>query len=102
VTEVRSLITKGDPQVARAAPEVGTGPTVQPAGNPPPSFPLPNADDPNEPQERAALPALRLALALLKEGRNDEAKEFLTKVTATYPNTRAAAHARELLQKLPK
>jgi hypothetical protein len=58
-------------------------------------------DDPDKAEQLAAK-KLKLAQTLAEDGKVDKAKERLRDLIKEYPKTRAAEHARELLEKLNK
>jgi hypothetical protein len=93
VSEVKTLlknqkiVVKGGPLLA-----AGTGATEQPAPTPPA-----NAD---EKAEQAAAVKLKIAKLLVDGGKPDKARDNLRELIETYPKTKVAEEARQLLEKL--
>lgn len=92
---------RGDPIVKGAAtskPEPKTPPTKSPA---PPAKPKTTPSTPAD-AERLAASKLKNAKILLEDGKTEDAQEFLEQILTRWPDTKAAAEAKALLEKIKK
>ncbi|HXG13083.1 MAG TPA: serine protease [Gemmataceae bacterium] len=96
VKEVRALLEARGlmPKDARPVPAAVSGVVVPP--KPPPTKPPDELED----EEQAAARRLRFARLLIDADKRPRAREELEAIIKTYPTTKAAAEARQLLQRL--
>jgi hypothetical protein len=79
--------------MAKAPPKAAPAPKDNPADKP--------ADDPDK-AEKSAASKLGFAMALLKDGKTDKAKQRLKDIVTQFPGTKAAEEAKKELEKLDK
>ena len=80
---------------------------AKPGAKPPAKTDMPaKSDTPpasdEEKNEKLAQSKLKQAKSFLQDGQTDDAKDFCEQIVKKYPNTKAAAEAKEMLEKIKK
>jgi TolA-binding protein len=79
-----------------------TKPPAKPKTKPDPKPKPEPKPQPEDAQERAAAAKLKLAKIFIEDGKLEDAREYCQDILKRYPKTKAAAEAKELLDKLKK